>query len=256
MDVTLKGIISRILPSAFGDDREDDKPVRLWRYGEIAVMSRVRKTHVLNDEGTYFVCNNGQTGVASPTGTTFSATAGLLNIFNTDSYSNPNAKRVHLDYAALITTAAGSFASAGVNLQIAVTLDNNDRYSSGGSDITSNIVSPNMDLSPKSVAKVRFGALTLTAASSSARTICGLRILRPVVSTTVADVVGEQKVLNFGGVEANLNGSITVANANNIPLALPCISIGPQQSLNVHFIMNGTTPGAASYAPELGWWES
>lgn len=256
MKAFMQGIVSRILPSAFQDDRDDLRPLRIWRYGEMTTISRIRKTHVLNDEGTYFVCNNAQTGVASPTGTTFAATTALLNIYNSDSVSSPNAKRVHLDYAALITTAAGSFASGGVNLQIVLTIDSGDRYSSGGSDLTANIVSPNMDLTPKSVAKVRFGALTLTSATSSARTICGLRILRPTVSATVADVVGEQKLLNFGGVEQMLNGSITVANANNIPLSMPCISIGPGQSANVHFIMNGTTPGAASYAPEIAWWES
>jgi hypothetical protein len=46
-----------------------------------------------------------------------------------------------------------------------------------------------------------------------------------------------------------------VANANQISLPLPPIVIGPGHSANIHYIMNGTTPGAVSYAPEIAWWE-
>lgn len=253
-ETLIKGWVSRVLPQRESDN--DSGLVRLGPYGDVYTVGAVRKQHALADEGSYFVTNNGQTGIAAPAVTTFTAASPIAVIYNSDSPSNSNFKRIHFDYSVWVTTAAGSFASAGVNLQLAVVLDNGDRYTSGGTDLSNNIVSPNQDNAVRaSVAKVRFGNITATAATGTARTVVGLRILRPAVSATVADVVGETKQLNSGGVEAMLNGSITVANANNIPLPLPPLIIGPNQCMLLYFIMNGTTPGAPSYAPEFAWWE-
>ena len=250
----IKGWVSRGLPMPETDN--DPGTSRMGRYQELYVIPSVRKQHVLADEGSYFVTNNAQTGIATPAVATFGATTPLAVIANTDSPANSNNKRIHLDYVNLVTTAAGSWASGGVNLQLMIYLDSGDRYSSGGTDISAAIASPNMDLPARtSVAKVRFGNITASAATGSVRAICGLRILRPAVSATVADVVGETKLLNFGGVEAMLNGSITVASANMISVPLPPIVIGPNQSALIYYVMNGTTPAAASYAPEFGWWE-
>jgi hypothetical protein len=225
-------------------------------YGEPFVIPLVRKQHALADEGTYYTTNNAQTGIASPTGTSFSATVGLLTVTNTDTPGSPTAKRLYIDNIVLVCTAAGSWASAGVNLQGVITVDTGDRYSSGGTDISANIVNPNFDGPTRaSIAKVRCGALTLTSATGAARTVVGLRILRPAVSATVAHVIGDMLVLNFGGVEAQVNASITVANANIIPIPCPPIILAPNSTMNLHYIMNGTTPGAASFAPEVSWWE-
>jgi hypothetical protein len=254
-EVQIRGRVSRLLPQANVDGGREGEPIRIGRYDEQYTLPLVRKQHLLVDEGSYFVTNNAQTGLATPAVAAFGATTPLCVISNTDSPGTA-AKRLYLDYLALITTAAGSWASAGVNLQAAIYLDQSDRYTSGGTDISANIVSPNMDGPARnSIAKVRFGNITAAAATGAVRAICGLRILRPAVSATVADVVGETKLLNFGGVEAMLNGSITVAAANMISVPLPAIVIGPQQCALIYFIMNGTTPAAASYAPELGWWE-
>lgn len=249
----LRGLVSRALPTANPDSQNQDVGTRLGRYGEGAVLSYVRKQHLLADEGSYFVTNNGQSGIASPAVASFGATTPMCIIQNQDTIGG---RRLYLDYLLLVTTAAGGWASAGVNEQIMIYLDNGLRYSSSGTALTANIVSPNMDLSTaKSVASVYFGAVSATAASSLARAVCGLRILRPAVSATVADVVGELKIINFGGVESTINGSITVANANQIPHPAPPIVIGPQQSCLIYFVLNGTTPSAASFAPELGWFE-
>lgn len=255
MEVLVKGRVSRILPQADIDGARDGEPVRIGRYNEQFILPVIRKQHILADEGSYFVANNAQTGIATPAVATFGATTPVCIVTNTDS---PGAagKRIYLDYLALITTAAGGWASAGVNIQAMLYLDQGDRYVSGGTDLSGLIVSPNMDGPARSsIAKVRFGSLTAAAASGAVRAICGLRILRPAVSATVADVIGETKLLNFGGVEAMLNGSITVAAANMISVPLPPIVIGPQQCALIYYVLNGTTPSAASYAPELGWWE-
>lgn len=255
MSAISKGVVSRQLPMPMPDGMSDGEPIRLDRYRQQYVNAPVRKQHLLADQGVYFVTNNAQTGIATPTGTSYSATVAMCIIANTDTVT-ATSKRIYVDNIVLVTTAAGSWASAGVNLQGHIYLDTGNRYSSGGTDISANIVSPNMDNPVRnSVAKVYFGNLTASSASGSARAICGLRILRPAVSATVADVVGETKTLNFGGVEASLNGSITVANANMISYPFPPIVIGPNQSMLFSFVMNGTTPGAVSYAPEISWWE-
>jgi hypothetical protein len=253
MDTRIQGQASRILPQGVPDTV--DEILRVGRYGEAYVEPMIRKQHLLADEGSYFTVNNAQTGIATPAVASFGATTPLIVISNTDSV-NSTGKRIYLDNITLITTAAGGWASAGVNEQLMTYLDTGDRYTSGGTDLSSLIVNPNMDAPFRnSVARVRFGAITAAAASGSVRCINGLRILRPAVSATVADVVGETKVLNFGGVEAMLNGSITVANANMISIPLPPVIIGPQQCLLIYFVLNGTTPSAASFAPEISWFE-
>jgi hypothetical protein len=255
-EILMRGRVSRALPQRDVDGGRDGEPVRIGLYGDTYVIPMVRKQHALVDEGVMFTTNNGQSGIASPTGTSFSATVGMLTLTNTDTPGNTAARRIYVDNIVLVTTAAGGWASAGVNTQIVVTIDQGERYSSGGTDLSNAIVNPNMDTPVRtSVARVRFGNLVLTSASGSVRTVCGLRILRPAVSATVADVVGEIKVLNFGGVEAAINGSITIANANMISVPLPAIVLGPNSTMNVHYIMNGTTPSAASFAPEVTWWE-
>lgn len=252
-----KGIVSRNLPAAFMDNSQVDVPSRFDRFGEQFVVPIVRKQHALASEGSYFLTNNNsQTGLLSTPATGFVATTPAMIVFNNDSPTSSNYKRINLDFLNLVTTVVGSAASALVNLQAALYIDNGNRYVSGGTEITANIVSPNMDLRPASITKVYFGALTASAATLSARAISPLRVIRPAVSGTVLDVVGETKLFNFGGVEGALNGSITIANANFITVPMPPVIIGPNQSALLYLWQNvGATNVAATYAPELAWWE-
>ena len=216
-------------------------------------MPLVANPQSINDEANYFVANNAQTGVAMTTTTAFSATAPFLILQNN---AATGGKKIILDYAALVTTAAGSAASGLTSIQAAVYIDDIVRYSSGGTDLSAKIYSPNMSVTPTSIAKVYAGAITAAAAGANVRPIAGLRILRPTVSATVADVVGETKFFTFRGGDPATQGSITVANANIIPVPMPPIEIGPQQSALIYvFYAAGGTPVAASYAPELGWIE-
>lgn len=252
----MQGWVSRLLPQAETDN--DSGNVRVGRYGDVWTIGAVRKQHALADEGSYFVTNSGsQTGILSSPATGFVATTPACIIANTDSAANSNAKRIHLDFMNLVTTVVGSAASGLVNLQAALYLDNSNRYASGGTNISSFIVNPNMDVAARaSVAQVYFGALTAAAASGNVRAVCPLRVIRPAVSGTVLDVVGETKWFNFGGVEGSLNGSITIANANFITVPMPPIIIGPGQCALIYLWQNvGATPVAATYAPEFGWWE-
>lgn len=205
-----------------------------------------------NDEGAYFVTNSAQTGIAMTTTVAFDATKPFVIVQNT---AAAGGKKIYLDYLDLVTTAAGSAASGLTLIQAAVYLDGILRYASGGSSLVANIVSPNMALAPVSVAAVYAGQIT-PAAASAARAVCGLKTVRPTVSATVADVVGELKHFTFAGGAASHGAPITVAAANVISVPLPPIVIGPQQSALFYlYYAAGGTPVAASYAPELGWYE-
>ena len=84
----------------------------------------------------------------------------------------------------------------------------------------------------------------------------GQASMRPAVSGTIACVVGDQFVLDFGSIEGGMAGSITVANPEMISIPIPPIMIGPQGSALLYLWFPGsTTPSAASFAPELGYWE-
>lgn len=249
----IRVIVQRALSSLNADNTNIDVGARAWSRGELASMPVVRKAHVLADEGSYYLANNNQTGIATGTPAAFSATAPFLVIENHNAPAS--GLRCYLDYLALVTTAAGGWASGGVNIQLVAAIDVGVfRYSSGGSQIT-NINNANTEVgNGTGNIAVYAGAITATAASAAVRNVVGLRTLRPAVSTTVADVIGELKVLNFGGVEAMLNGAITVASANMISHPMPPLVIGPGSSALIYLILNGTTPSAASYAPELGYW--
>lgn len=256
LEVETTGYVSRSLPQRQAD--ATDTQIRLNTYGEVLTQGQGLKQHGLVDEGTYFIGSNGnQTGILSSAATGFVATTPALIIYNTDSAGSSNSKRIYLDYLNLVTTVVGSAASGLVNLQAALYLDSGNRYASGGTEITSTIVNPNMDVSARSsVAKLYFGAITAAAATGSIRAVVPLRVIRPVVSGTVLDVVGETKWFNFGGVEGALNGSITIANANFITVPMPAIVVGPGQCALLYLWQNvGATNVASTYAPELGWWE-
>jgi hypothetical protein len=256
-EVLAKGRVSRNLPQADTDGVRDGEPVRVGRYDEQFVIPIIRKQHALVDEGSYFITTNAsQTGILSSPATAWVATTPACIIYNQDSPNQPAPKRINLDYINLCTTVVGSAASALVNVQMAIYTDLGNRYTSGGTEITANIMSPSTDLPKNSLAKVYFGAITAAAATGNVKAVVPLRVVRPCVSTTVVDVVGETKWFNFGGVEGALNGSITIANANFITVPLPAIQIGPGYCALIYIWQNvGGTNVAATYAPEIAWWE-
>jgi hypothetical protein len=254
IEAFLKGWVSRMLPQAEQDN--DPGIVRLGRFGDVWTIGGVRKQHGLADEGSYFVTNNGQTAITASTQASFSATSALAVIANTDSAGNQNSKRIHLDYVNLLVSAAGSAASGLTAVFAAGVLDTGNRYASGGTNITANIVCPNMDVSARaSVANVYVGALTAASATTSARTVIGQKVLRMAVSGTALHLANETVHMNFGGVEVGGANGAPVATAIYSAVHCPPIVIGPGQSLVLHYWFPSTTPVAASYFPELGWWE-
>jgi len=246
----VRGLVRRALPSFNADSADADVALRLAAYGEQYTQPLVRKTHALADEGSFWVTNNAQTGIVPTYGTSFSATAPFITIYNGNAVA-----RAYLDYAALVAIAAGASTTTAGYTAFAAVVDTTNRYSSGGSDLTANIINPNGAAAGGngSGLTIKCGAITATAAVN-ARTIVGVRNLRPSVSATVINVVGDMNLLTFGAVEG-ATGSITIANANIMPQAMPPIIIGPGQTalLYIWFPVM-TAPSAATYAPELGLW--
>jgi hypothetical protein len=258
-----RGIVSRALPQAGLDNLNSGTPARMSRYGEMYAITPVRKQHGLIDEGSYFIVGNAQTGiVTSLLGTAFAQAtlSPTLIISNTDQSGNQNNKRVHLDNLHLVVTVAGAAGAALTNLLYAWTTDVGDRYASGGTDLTALITSPNTDISKGSIARVRFGALTLNAASGGFRTIMGQRQLRQQNSATAMCVAQDHFAMNFGGVEYPVDSQVDLStaktSAGRFVVQIPGIVVGPNACAMLHM----WSPGAAlttgiTFLPELGWWE-
>jgi hypothetical protein len=246
-EIVQRGIIGRMLLALGGQaDGAQSSPagVRVGRYGEGYALSLFPDMGVLADEGSCFTVNNAQSGLATAAApTSFSATNPFLLIYNRD--AQPNGKRIYLDTATLVATAAGT---AGTNLQCAVSVDSGNRYSSGGTEITSSIVNPNFDATGGSVARVWAGNITATAASASVRNIVGNRFLKGAIPAA-----GDTYILKFGGVDAPLltgsAGSLFTMVQN-----VPKVIVGPNESALVYIWLAAQT-AASSYLPEMAWVE-
>lgn len=241
MTVTPVGVVARSLAAVARllDSAVTTGP-RMGRYAEAMALSVVPTKHLLADEGAYFAANNAQTGIATAAApTTFSDTNPFVLIFNKD---QPGGKRIYLDYALLLATAAGT---NGTNLQAAVRVDQTNRLTSGGTTLTP--VNVNMDDATQSIAQITAGNIVAAAATGAVRTIVGNRWLSGAIP-----VAGDTYQLNFGGVDAP--AMVSISTVKKDVQNLPPIIIGPQECALIHLWL-GSQSAASSYAPELGWWE-
>lgn len=263
----VKGLVARCLPTTNIDSQAIDVSTRLGRYGEQYTLPTIRKSHVLADEGSYFITHNAQTAIiTSNLGTAFSQTTigPVLCITNTD---NVGGKSIYLDYLNLIATVVGAAASNLTLLNFAWSLDTiNNRYTSGGTDLTSvpaaggGSINPNTGIARRtSIAQINFGALTLAAASVGARIIVPQRQLRQINSATVMCAVQDNFNMIFGAVE-NYASEVDLSTAKTVALQkmfnLPPLIIAPGHCAVLHM----WSPGAAittgiTFLPEMGHFE-
>jgi hypothetical protein len=181
------------------------------------------------------------TGIAMGIQTTFSDTANVLLLLY-----NGGLKRFVMDFLKLICTAAGSTTTSA---HVAVKIDNKDRYTSGGSDLTP-LARPDGGVQPSTITKCRFGIITANAVWDPR--IVGRDALKVVAAPCWA--VNDQVTMSFG-VMGQQAGGIAAATAGKIPIALAPAIIRPGWSLLVHLwnIANATT--APSWELEGGGWE-
>lgn len=252
IEAAMTGEVDRTRPHAELDGTDVDS--RLSRYREWMIVPSVMTKHPLVDEGSYFTTNNAQTGLATAAApTAFSATNPFLVIYNGSNPSDDFAQRIYLDYMMLMCTAAGT---AGTSVQIAITKDRGNRYTSGGTDLTA-AITPTGPTSIASTTRIWGGNITASAASTNVKTLVGNRTLK--VMTAPAPTVGDQYTLRSGAgnMAENINYSnngTTVTQISQITQSIPPMVVGPDESLLVHLWIV-TQSAASSYAPEIGWWE-
>jgi len=242
-------VAARALPTAVADGVS--KQARSTRYGDMFTIPLSAGAYGLADEGSYFKATNPtvSTGVAHALTTTWAATTALFVLFNNDA---EGAKRIYLDYVKLHLVSASP--TAATSIESAVTIDNTNRYASGGSAITPK--NPNMDSSQATIAVLNFGAVTASAASGAVRLLARNRFPHRAAP---AIVLGDTLIFNFGRVESfglAQAGSATPATAPSMFVTScgPAV-LGGGDSLVFHLWYPAIATTAPSYEFEMGWWE-
>jgi hypothetical protein len=208
-------------------------------------------TYPLADEGAYFTAVNPTpgTGIIHALTTAWSATAALFVLRNTDA---EGAKRIYLDYVKLLCL--GTAPTGTTSVRLAITIDNTNRFSSGGTAITP--TNTNMDSTQATIAALNFGAVVATAASGSVRSVA--REAQPPRAAP-ALVSGDTFFYNFGQVTSEsvgVMGSATPATAPGcFTAALPPVIIGGGDSLLFHQYYPAAATTAPTFEFEIAWWE-
>jgi len=246
------GDVERAQPSRGADGTQ--KQIRTSGYGDQYVLPMSRGNYGVADEGAYFTGRNPTigTGIIHALTTAWSATAALFCLRNTDS---EGAKRIYLDYVKLITGATAISMTAATSIEAAVTIDNTNRYASGGTAITPTC--PNMDSAQATIANLNFGAVVLSAASGSVR-IAGRSAFARRAAPAL--VTGDQLLWRFGDPlspqEMQVVGAAAPATAPaHMGAMMPPVIIGGGDSINFHLWYPAGATTAPTYEFEIGWWE-
>lgn len=250
-----KGLVLKLLPTPFTDDREDDKPVRLGRYGEqLAQVLYGPSRHGLAEEGSYLVAYNptvstGMTQVAAQTA--FSDTTPNFYIYNNENPANQYAKSIYIDYIKMIATAAATAATAihyALVLDVtarSLTTDNTQSLTVGNPNgaVANGIISPTIKWQNSATASV------IAASSSNAR-----RVGRGVLGGL--NIAGDEMIIVSGSTDVGAHPGLTAAQASAVSRRVstcPAIVLGPGDSLTGHF---WAPSSSASWNPEveIGFW--
>jgi hypothetical protein len=267
--VTTNLLTGRTLPAAIPDQTNPPGPPRGDRFGGAMVTSRIPNKYVLADEGCYFHTTMlpGATGLQLGISASFSATAAALVFQNTDSLSNPLAKRVYLDRIKLIVNTVPTSATG---LYYATVIDNVNRaptaVSGNGAPGTAATQTAyqtprfncNMDLASASVCQPYFPLSTsagappvVPAAGPNARTIVGNGIIRNVIP-----VANDEYKIIFGAEGEMTPFAPTVSTVARIVEYHPPVVIGPGASFLLYlWAPSNIIAGVAFTQIEAGWYE-
>lgn len=235
------GKVNRLLPTAGAESAQAQ--VRLARYNELFSVPIGHGLYPLCQEGTYYKTINGtpDTGIAQTIQTSFSATNGVLSMFN-----NATSGTTHLvmDYIRLICATVGTSTTRS---EAILAIDNINRYSSGGTTLTAK--GANMDIATGSNAIVNFGAVTLASESGSVR-----RLSRFQLRTAIM-VQFEEWIISFGRPNNGGFNTLSGTNGQRIMVDAGPVIIGPQHTLCLHLWNPGNSVTAPAWEVEMGWWE-
>ncbi len=245
------GVTRRNQPSLSAEAVQQQS--RVGARGELIVIPLSEGKMGLADEGAYFKATNATvgTGIIHALTTAWSATAALFCLRNTD---GEGAKRLYLDYVKLITGATAIGMTAATSIESAITIDNTNRHSSGGTAITP--VNVNMDSAQATIAALNFGAEVLSAASGSVRLVGRHAFPRRVAP---AMVTGDQFFWKFGSDMTPFVSPVGAAAPATAPTqfigGFGPVVIGGGDSLNFHLWYPAGATTAPTYEFEIGWWE-
>lgn len=232
------GITSKLIPALRSDSTQAE--ARLGPYGELLDIPFGAGYYGPTMEGSYFRAVNPTFGTAfAPSiaaATAFAETAGSICLRNT---ATAGGKDIYLDYIRVVYVTAPVGNTA---LQVAMQMDNANRYSSGGGAAT--IINANNGVANTTVANLQVGALVTAAATSSRK--LGLWNLKAAIPA-----INDEFLFNFGGVD-------TVATAPGAAKAMSCGPVYLPAGSNHSFLMHlfGAAQSAAGTVHlDMGWIE-
>ena len=239
------GLVKRALPSprtATGTEAQ----ARYDPYGGQHVQVGLPFKQALMDEGCYFATTNPTPATALATGVnaSFDVTKGLFVLYN--GATATEGTRVFPDYLKIIPTVAPA---SGTSFHYAVYLDSTNRYTSGGTAMTSKNANMDSSTSPSATLYAASGGtvITVATASSNARLV-GRTVLRGAIP-----VINDELILQFGGTE--LSGATPVSTIGRVVCNAPPVAIPPGGSMVVIFWSPSNAVTGLSYEFEMGHWE-
>jgi hypothetical protein len=212
--------IFRDRPAPLVDNTQDTAPGRGGRYGERYFAPLGNKELFFGDEGSYFTARTptpgtGVIGHAAPT--TFDETKPYLLLYN------GGQNRIYPQFLRLHDTVVSV---GGSRVQFTVALDAGNRYSSGGSALTTQ--NNNMDSVAATQASVYAGAVVATAASATRR------VTDHIVFRGTIDVVEDVYEIVFGASDGPGMGGSRAATVADFSRFTAPVVVGPGQSLLIH----------------------
>lgn len=255
--VDIVGLTSRALPQPVPDSTSSG-PGRMGRTRELYTLSIVPTKHLLADEGSYYVATTPTpgTGIAMTISTAFSDTVAMFAIKNSDDRSNPQAKRIYLDYLRLILL--GTAPTAVISRHFAIKR------------------SPATDREPVTAANKTLMVPVNLAGASGRASICrplsySAAAAMTVPASAVSDPVlcraglptglgisGDEYVLKFGGEDMSHKVGLTAVRATDparIITHAPPIIIEPGEWVVIHEWCLTEATNGPSFEHELAWWE-
>ncbi len=240
----IQGFVSRVLTSAFADDRDVAKTVRLKRYGEVNISEADGSLYGYADEGSLMVFTNavistGLTGVTAQI--VFNDTGPALYVYNNDPV-----KSLYLGYIKMIATAA---ATSTTSQHFAAVLDP-ARGTLITTDNFANLtgVNPNGALPLACAPVVKFqnnATVSAIAASSASKRIVARGMLGGL------NFVGDEFIVNFGRGDHTTHAGLTAAQAaapsKRVANAPPVI-VAPGATFTLH---TWGLAQAAAWSPEV-----
>ncbi len=244
-DVYNKGLVGRALPPIA--DQNSWANFRTTRYGEQYAQSTGTWRHAMSDEGTYFVCRNNTTDVA----TTLAGHPAPVLVDADVTMTKPlihmmmgsTSTRAYLDYIEIEVITAGA---AGTSDHWAMQLDTGaTRYSSGTVE-TFTSYSSNMQSTAAAGLTVKGGPFVAGAENAGVR-----RIGHGTFKNTI-ELDGDKYIFQFGGDPIAANKVSAAASVFQVTCPPVVLGFGDQLLLALWQVAQSS---AGVYKVRCGWWE-